>query len=71
MIDWLIGQNVDFPPDALKAQLWDVIKEHLKVCPEYNIDKLAKRIRPDVIIERLPPFHVSLDLKWMRKTPVR
>ena len=60
MIDWLLDMNVDFPPYALKAQIWDIIKEQLKRCPEYNIDNLVKRVRPDVTIERLPPYHVNI-----------
>ena len=58
MINWLIEKNVDFPPDALKDDIWDIIKEHLKTCPEYSIDKLVQKIRPDVTLERLPPYHV-------------
>ena len=34
MQQWLIEQNVDFSPTALKAELWDIIKEHLKTFPE-------------------------------------
>ena len=57
MQQWLMDKGVDFPPTAIKAQLWEIVKEHLKVCPEYSIDKLAAEIRPDVILERLPPYH--------------
>ena len=60
MKQWLIEKDVEFPPKALKAQNWDIIKEVLKDCPEYSIDKLVKELRPDVTIERSPPYHCEL-----------
>ena len=44
MQKWLIEKNIDFPPKALKAQLWDIIKEELKNCPEYCIDKMINEL---------------------------
>ena len=59
--DWLIQQNVDFSPQALRAELWDLVKEQLKKCPEYSIDKLVMELRPDITIERPPAFHCELN----------
>ena len=61
MQQWLIEQNIDFPQNALKAELWDIIKEHLKTCPEYAIDEMIKNERPDITLERLPPYHCELN----------
>ena len=61
MQQWLIEQNVDFSPTALKAELWDIIKEHLKTFPEYAIDEMIKKERPDITLERLPPYHCELN----------
>ena len=58
MIDWLIEKGIDFPPNGLKKDIWEVIKQHLKNEPDYNLDRLVKRVRPDITIERLPPYHV-------------
>ena len=58
MIDWLIEKGVDFPPDALKKDLWEIIKAQLEHEPEYNINKMIEKVRPDITIERLPPYHV-------------
>ena len=60
MIDWLLDKDVDFPPDALKNDLWNIIKEQLLLEPEYDIDKLLEKKRPDITIERLPPYHVRI-----------
>ena len=48
MIDWLIEKGVDFPPDALKLELWEIIKDQLLLEPNYDIDKLLERKRPDI-----------------------
>ena len=62
MQQWLIEKNVDFPEKALKAQLWDIIKEELKNCPQYSIDKMIKdEGRSDITLERLPPYHCELN----------
>ena len=61
MLEWLIEKDVEFPAKALKAQIWEIVKEHLKTCPEYSIDKLVKELRPDVTIERSPPYHCELN----------
>ena len=58
MIDWLIEKNVDFPPNALKNDLWEIIKQQLLNEPCYDIDQLVKKVRPDITIQRLPPYHV-------------
>ena len=58
MIDWLIEKGVDFPPNALKNDLWEIIKTQLEHEPDYSIDKLIQKMRPDITIERLPPYHV-------------
>ena len=60
MIDWLLEKGVDFPPNALKDDLWQIIKEQLLLEPDYGIDKLLQRKRPDITIERLPPYHVRI-----------
>ena len=60
MQSWLTEKGVYFPPKALKAQLWDIIKEKLKTEPEYSIDALVKELRPDITIIRLPPYHWSV-----------
>ena len=59
MIDWLLDKGIDFPPDALKKDLWEIIKIQLAQEPNYDIDKLIQRVKPDITIERLPPYHVS------------
>ena len=41
MQQWLIEQNIDFPPNALKAELWDIIKAYLV----RNLLKNSRRIR--------------------------
>ena len=61
MTAWLIEQNVDFPLNALKADLWKIIQEHLKTSPEYSIDKMVKELRPDINIEKLPSYHCELN----------
>ena len=58
MIDYLIDKGIDFPPNALRKDLYDIIRDDLKKNPDYNIDKLVKKLRPDITIERLPPYHV-------------
>ena len=60
LIDWLIEKNVDFPPDALRRDLWEIVKKQLLHEPEYNVDKLLQKKRPDITIERLPPYHVRM-----------
>ena len=59
--EYLMEQNIDFPPDALKSKLWEITKEHLKTFPDYSIDKMVKQIRPDITIERLPEYHCELN----------
>ena len=54
---WLMEKGVDFDPSEIKKELWEKIKEKLKTEPEYSIDALVKELRPDIIIERLPPYH--------------
>ena len=61
MIDWLIEKNVDFPPNALKKDLWEIIKQQLLKEPCYDIDQLVKKVRPDITIQRLPPYHVRIN----------
>ena len=61
MIDWLIEKNVDFPPNALKNDLWEIIKQQLLNEPCYDIDQLVKKVRPDITIQRLPPYHVRIN----------
>ena len=62
MQEWLMKKNVDFDPKALKADLWKLIQEKLKDCPEYSIDKMVKQLRPDITLERLPPYHCELNV---------
>ena len=54
---WLMEKGVDFDPSDYKKELWELIKIQLKIEPEYSIDALVKELRPDIIIERLPPYH--------------
>ena len=61
MISWLLDKGIDFPPDALKRDIWEIVKQQLQNEPEYCIDKLVQRLRPDVTIERLPPYHCELN----------
>ena len=61
MIDWLLDKGVDFPPNALKKDLYEIIKKQLLLEPNYDIDKLVQRVRPDITIERLPPYHCELN----------
>ena len=61
MQEWLMEKGVAFDPKEIKRELWEKIKERLKTCPDYSIDKLAAEIRPDVIIERLPPYHCDMN----------
>ena len=62
MQNWLIEKNVEFSPRALKDDLWKLIQEKLKDCPEYSIDKMVKELRPDITLERLPPYHCELNV---------
>ena len=63
MQSWLMDKNFDFPLNALKADLWDIIKEELKSCPEYDIYKMVKRLKPDITLEVLPPYHPELNAR--------
>ena len=54
---WLMEKGVDFDPSDYKKDLWELVKEKLKTEPEYSIDALVKELRPDIIIERIPPYH--------------
>ena len=80
MQNWLISKNINFSPNALKAELWEIIKEKLKSEPEYDIDKMVKKIRKDITLERLPPYHCELnpiEMVWgilkrdVRKSPFK
>ena len=61
MINYLMEQGVDFPPGALKSELWAVVQVRLKVCPEYSINILVQKVRSGIIIEHLPPYHCKLN----------
>ena len=47
-----------FPVSACAA----AVQEKLKDCPEYSIDKMVKELRPDITLERLPPYHCELNV---------
>ena len=36
MQNWLLEKGVDFPPKAFRPKLWEIVKERLKVEPEYS-----------------------------------
>ena len=61
MKDWLIEKNIEFPPRALRSELWEIIKDYLKQFPMYDVDEMVKRLRPDITLERLPPYHCELN----------
>ena len=61
MQNYLKEKKIDFRPKALKSELWQIISEYLKQCPEYDVDKMVKTLRSDITLERLPPYHCELN----------
>ena len=61
MQNWLLKNNIDFDPKALKKDLWLIIQHQLKNFPVYDLDVMIKQHRPDITIERLPPYHCELN----------
>ena len=64
MQDWLQAKGVEFPTNALKAELYSII-QRLKPTPPYVVDDMAAAAGHEVV--RLPVAHCTLipiELAW-------
>ena len=61
LIAWLDEKNIYYKPGATRPQLWELVKRELDLNPEYSIDKIINKIRPDIIFLRIPPYHCELN----------
>ena len=64
MQDWLTQHGIEFPENALKRELYSLIKMS-SFTPKYAVDEMAKVARHEVV--RLPPYHCELnpiELAW-------
>lgn len=59
MIDWLRLQNISFPQNALKLQLYEIIKQNKAFYEELAVDKILQEHGHDVL--RLPAYHPELN----------
>ena len=60
--DWLIKKIIDFPPRALKSELWEIIKQYLKQCPEYDVDKMLNNVHDVQAIAHTAFQNVMVDM---------
>ena len=64
MQDWLTQHGIEFPENALKRELYSLIKMS-SFTPKYAVDEMAKVAGHEVV--RLPPYHCELnpiELAW-------
>jgi transposase len=59
MKKWLDDQKLAYPKNAVKKELWAIIKEEKKKDKYFIIDNLAMRYGHEVV--RLPPYHPELN----------
>ena len=58
MQDWLTQHGIEFPENALKRELYSLIKMS-SFTPKYAVDEMAKVAGHEVV--RLPPYHCELN----------
>ena len=58
MQKWLQDKNIPFSKDALKPELYEIIKQN-KEDPRYVVDEMIKQRGQEII--RLPPYHCDLN----------
>ena len=56
---WLEAKDVDFPPKALKPELWALAKAKAAEEPKYRVDDIIKEAGHTPL--RLPPYHCDLN----------
>ena len=56
---WLRERNIQFEPDMLKPQLYDIIKHNKDKHKTFAIDEMVERLGH--VILRLPPYHPDLN----------
>lgn len=64
MQDWLTSHGIEYPEQALKHELYSLIKAS-NISPKYAVDEMAKAAGHEVV--RLPPYHCELnpiELVW-------
>ena len=64
MQDWLTARGIEYPENALKRELYTIIKAS-NFTPKYAVDEMAKAAGHEVV--RLPPYHCELnpiELAW-------
>ena len=64
MQDWVTQHGIEFPENALKRELYSLIKMS-SFTPKYAVDEMAKVAGHEVV--RLPPYHCELnpiELAW-------
>ena len=59
LIHWLMANNVSFPKDAKRPQLWTIARDNASENPRYKIDQLIREYGMEVL--RLPPYHCELN----------
>lgn len=59
MVDWLRENNISFPENALKVQLYQIILENKRRLQKFSIDEILRACNHDVL--RLPPYHPELN----------
>lgn len=65
MIDWLRKNNVSFPIDAKKPELYNLVKIHKPILKSYVIDSKATELGFKIL--RLPPYHCQynpIEMVW-------
>ncbi len=59
MVEWLQVKKIAFPEKCLKKKIWEIVKSHRPINPEYVVDHLAKSAGHEVV--RLPVAHCELN----------
>ena len=57
--DWLVKNNIPFPPKALRPELYKIARKHAVNNPRYRVDKMIHDAGHFVL--RLPPYHCDLN----------
>ena len=64
-VDWLTEKNITFPDEALRAELWTLVKSEREKFSDKVMETIAKEYGHEIL--RLPPYHCELnpiELAW-------
>ncbi len=59
MVAWLKQKEIVYPQKCLKKKIWEIVKSHRPIHPEYAVDQVAKSAGHEVV--HLPVAHCELN----------